>query len=64
MELPPTDFEQVASFLYRQVPGYTALFNGNSVVFQRPLRSGMPRYLALYPALRCKQPPYKVSANR
>ena len=29
------------------------------MVFQPPLRSGMPSYTALYPALRRKQPPLK-----
>ena len=47
--------------LYRQVPSYMALFSGNSVVFQAALPSGMPSYMALYPALQCKQPPRKVS---
>jgi hypothetical protein len=55
----PTDFEPRVSFLYRQVPSYTALFNRNSMVLQPPLRGGMPSYTALYPALRCKQPPHK-----
>jgi hypothetical protein len=61
--MPSPDFEPVASFLYPQVPGYTALFNGNSVVFHRPLRSGMPRYMAL-PGTTVQTAPYKVSANR
>jgi hypothetical protein len=59
MELLPTDFEPGVSSLYRQLPSYTALFNGNSIVFQRPQLTGIPSYMALYPALRCKQPPSK-----
>jgi hypothetical protein len=53
-------FEGVSS-LYRQVPSYTALFNGNSVVHRRLVGRSMPSYMAVYRALRRKQPLYKVS---
>ena len=63
MRLPSADFEPRASFLYRQVPTYTALYSSKSTIMRRPPRRDVPSYTALYPALRRKRPPRKPLAG-
>jgi hypothetical protein len=55
----PADFKPGVPVLYRYVPGYTAVFNGNSTVIKRPVPQGIPATTFIYLAQRRKQPPVR-----